>query len=141
VTRWIGLEKIRRRFLALPKHARTMVDEALVQGADEIVTMQKRLVEVDDGELRDSIHWEWIPAPANAARAIRIRAGNARVRYAHLVEFGTAPHRVGGRFAGAMHPGTAPAPFFYPAYRALKKRVKGRVRRSLRKAVLASRNA
>lgn len=138
MTRWIGREKLRKRFLALPPLARQMVDDALRQGADEIVAMQKRLAPVDDGDLRDAIHWEWIKAPANAARAIRIRAG---VKYAALVEYGTAPHRVGGRFAGAMHPGSAARPFFYPAYRALRKRVKSRIRRSLRKAVIASRNS
>lgn len=135
-TRWIGREKVRRRFLALPEHARRFVDDAMVKGADEIVAMQKRLAPVDDGDLRDAIHWERINP-----LAIRIRAGNARVRYAHLVEFGVAPHKVGGRFAGAMHPGTKPAAFFFPSYRALRRRVKGRIRRSLRKAVVASRTS
>lgn len=36
--------------------------------------------------------------------------------HAHLVEFGTAPHVLGGRFEGAMHPGTAPQPFARPAW-------------------------
>jgi HK97 gp10 family phage protein len=34
------------------------------------------------------------------------------VKYAHLVEFGTAGHMIGNRF----HPGTRPQPFLEPAY-------------------------
>ena len=36
------------------------------------------------------------------------------VKYAHLVEFGTAPHYQPGR--GVVHPGSAPHPFMAPAY-------------------------
>lgn len=36
--------------------------------------------------------------------------------HAHLVEFGTAPHINGGRFAGSQHPGTSPQPFARPAW-------------------------
>ena len=43
-----------------------------------------------------------------------------RAFHAHLVEFGTAPHIVGGKFAGARHPGTAPQPFARPAWDANK---------------------
>jgi HK97 gp10 family phage protein len=43
------------------------------------------------------------------------------VRYAHLVEFGTAPHYQPGR--GVVHPGTAPHPFMTPAYFATREQV------------------
>lgn len=43
-----------------------------------------------------------------------------RAPHAHLVEFGTAPHINGGRFAGSQHPGTAPRPFARPAWDANK---------------------
>ncbi len=36
------------------------------------------------------------------------------------------------------HPGTAPHPFFYAAYRTLKKRVKGRISRAMKKAIRES---
>lgn len=39
-----------------------------------------------------------------------------RAPHAHLVEFGTAPHINGGKFAGSKHPGTAPQPFVRPAW-------------------------
>lgn len=43
------------------------------------------------------------------------------VRYAHLIEFGTAPHYQPGR--GVVHPGTAPHPFLTPAYHSTKAEV------------------
>ncbi|WP_112312253.1 HK97-gp10 family putative phage morphogenesis protein [Pseudogemmobacter bohemicus] len=38
--------------------------------------------------------------------------------HAHLVEFGTAPHKNKGKFAGSDHPGTSPKPFMRPAFEA-----------------------
>lgn len=72
---------------------------------------------------------------ADPDMSVTITAGNSSVRYAHLVEFGTAPHKVGGKFAGAQHPGTAPQPFFYPAYRMNKRKIKARIRRVLKRAI------
>ncbi|RWN33433.1 HK97-gp10 family putative phage morphogenesis protein [Mesorhizobium sp.] len=43
------------------------------------------------------------------------------VKYAHLVEFGTAPHYQPGR--GVVHPGTAPRPFLTPAFHSTKEEV------------------
>ncbi|XQZ45688.1 HK97 gp10 family phage protein [Paracoccus yeei] len=43
-----------------------------------------------------------------------------RAFHAHLVEFGTAPHKNAGLFAGSQHPGTAPQPFARPAWDANK---------------------
>lgn len=66
--------------------------------------------------------------------SVTITAGNDFVRYAHLVEFGTAPHTNGGRFAGSRHPGTAAQPFFYPGYRAHKKSVRAKVSRAINRS-------
>jgi HK97 gp10 family phage protein len=41
--------------------------------------------------------------------------------YAHLVEFGTAPHLQPGR--GVTHPGSAPHPFMAPAYYSTREQV------------------
>jgi hypothetical protein len=45
---------------------------------------------------------------------LAMRDGRRPVRYAHLIEFGTAPHFQPGR--GVTHPGSAPKPFLTPAY-------------------------
>lgn len=47
--------------------------------------------------------------------------------YARFVEFGTAPHINGGRFAGTMNPGTPPRPFLRPAWDSEQEAVLDRV--------------
>lgn len=67
--------------------------------------------------------------------SVTITAGNTRVRYAHLVEFGTAPHINGGKFAGTRNPGAKAQPFFFPGYRANKKQFKNKVKAAIRKGI------
>lgn len=122
---------------------------ALVASAEEIAAFQRRLVPVKSGKLRNSIsvnkggrgpkYSQGSGMKANDKAdpdlTVTITAGNTDVRYAHLVEFGTAPHEVGGLYAGAQHPGSKPQPFFFPPYRAYRKRARGRSSRAM-KAVI-----
>lgn len=144
-----GLDKLNRKLRAIPKAAKAEARKAVLLGATEISALQKSLAPVDDGDLRDSIH---VTGPGQAtppysqpggSRTAKpeeaiVTAGNTKVRYAHLVEFGTAPHPQGGMFEGAQHPGTAPQPFFWPGYRALRRRVRSRVTRNINKAIKAA---
>lgn len=122
------------------------------------VSGQGRKIGLRPGALRDSIVQTWgggkvayasLSGHGSAARgavsseavagdadlSVRISAGNTRVRYAHLVEFGTAPHPQSGQFKGSRHPGTAADPFFFPSYRALRKPTRSRITRSIRKSI------
>lgn len=153
-------DRLLKKLAALPHHVRSAMKQALAQGADELVDMQKRLAPVGPpsgaqaakgarpGALRDSIKQTWGDSKVAYASlrggagekgdpdlTVTITAGNSEVRYAHLVEFPTAPHKVGGKFKGAQHPGTQAQPFFYPAYRALKRRIKSRINRETKKAM------
>lgn len=56
--------------------------------------------------------------------------------YAHFLEFGTAPHIVGGLFAGAQHPGTAPKPFARPAWDATQDQALARITEALRAEIM-----
>lgn len=117
----------------MPQIAKDEIKKALETSADEIVSMAQRLVPVDKGDLRDSVGWTWGKAPKGAMTlgkvaeaslagdlTITIYAGNSEAFYSRFVEFGTQK---------------MPAqPYFYPAYRASKKRAKSRVRRSITKA-------
>lgn len=135
-----------KKMAALPEAARKEIGQALEQGGQEIMAAQKRLAPKRTGALARSIamtkgganlpKYAAFGSAGNAANdlSIAISAGNAGVRYAHLVEFGTAPHIAGGLFEGAQHPGAKPHAFFYPAYRAYKRRVKGRVTRAAKKS-------
>jgi HK97 gp10 family phage protein len=147
MTKWIGREKVRRRFKALPDAVQAKVRDSLAKSAVEISRAQKRLAPVEDGDLRASLTWRWATgekikyafgSSAKGTFGVLVTAGNTKVRYAHIVEFGSAPHKVGGIFKGAQHPGTSPQPFFFPAYRAARRRVRARNRRALKAAVAAS---
>lgn len=59
-----------------------------------------------------------------------------RAFHAHMVEFGTAPHINGGKFAGSQHPGTSPQPFVRPAWDATKDEVLRRISDELRAQIM-----
>lgn len=119
-TRVEGIDRLTRRFSRLPAKMKAEVKLALEQSADELVGFQKRLAPVDDGDLRDSIR----KRPGQHELAVEVAAGDKKTFYVGMVEFGTI---------------NAPAqPFFFPAYRSLRKRIKGRTSRAVKKAVRAN---
>lgn len=142
-----GLDRLRQKLTrALPEKVKAKVKEALEQSADQAVAAMKALAPVDGGDLQRSIAWTWGDAPKGAIAIatskakvgdlrITIYAGGGDAYYARFVEFGTAPHVNKGKFAGSKHPGTAAQPFFYPGWRLVSRRVKGRVTRAVTKAV------
>lgn len=142
-----GLASLRRKFKRLPELAREEISKAMEESAADVVALAKSLVAVDRGDLRDSIAWTWGEAPkgsivlgevrgGRAAGSLRITiyAGDDKAYYARWVEFGTAPHVNGGLYAGSDNPGTPAQPFFYPAWRASRKRAKSRVTRAITKS-------
>lgn len=143
-----GADALKRKMRAFPKRAREQIAQAMEQSADEIVKMAKSLAPVDDGDLQMSISWTWGSAPKGSLTlgtvrsegkgvgnmAITVFAGNDKAFYARWIEFGTSPHVQGGMFTGSQHPGTPARPFFYPAYRALRRRIRSRTSRAIRNA-------
>jgi HK97 gp10 family phage protein len=154
-----GIAEMNRAFAAIPKRVESAARKAMEQGAEELVAMMKRLAPVDDGDLRDSIGWSWGKAPAGAAvfaesttpdeRGLKliVYAGNRKAFYAAFVEFGTEAHSTakgGGTVVGKkaaaesgakLHKGSRAQPFFFPAYRALRKRIQSRIRREMKKSI------
>lgn len=142
-------QELLRKLAAMPDRVRGEVKTAIHQGADDVTAMQKRLAPKKTGALANSIQANFggfVPAFAGLRSGgsgeagdpdltAVITAGNYQVFYAHLVEFGAAPHIAGGKFAGAKHPGASAQPFFYPGYRATRRRVKARISRAITKAV------
>lgn len=128
------LARLERRLMAVPKKVREDVQPALLKSGHELADAMKRLAERsrDSGDLIESI--EVTPAGRSTPpysqpggskvvpeNAVAITVGNDDVRYPHLVEYGTEK---------------APAqPFFWPAYRLLKRRIQRRIKRSISKAV------
>lgn len=139
-----GLSRFQRRLSAVPKVARDELRKALEQSAEEMVTHMKRLVPVVTGELQMSIGWTWGEAPkgamiiarsrasaytraaAGAGMVVTIYAAGGEAWYGRLIEFGKGPLKKGK------------SPFFYPVWRIYKRRVKARISRATKKAVLAA---
>lgn len=134
---------------ALPKEVRDALAPAIEQGANEISTLQRRLAPKRSGALARSIRvvkGSYTPENSNvrgissgplkgdADLTFYLVAGDATAWYARLVEFGTAPHENSGIYDGSEHPGAKPRPFFYPAYRAMRRRVRARITRETKKA-------
>lgn len=130
----IGVAKLRKKLEALVAVGRDEIRRAMETSADEIVALAKNLVPVDKGDLKDSIGWTWGKAPKGAMTlgtvqtnevdsgfTITIFAGNSEAYYARWVEFGTQK--------------MAAQPYFYPSYRALRRRSKSRVTRAVTKAI------
>lgn len=134
-----GVRELKRKLELMPQAIKEEMRKAMALGADEVVALAKNLVPVDQGDLRDSIGWTWGDPPKgsiilgnikrsgkaqarkDAGLLITIYAGNDQAYYARWVEFGT------------VH--MTAQPFFYPSWRAVRKRVKSRVTRSTNKAI------
>lgn len=130
-----GVTELKKALAFMPKNVENATRKAMEKSASELVEMMKRLVPVDDGDLRNSIGWTWGDVPAGsavilksgggkeyAAMQIKVFAGNDKVFYARFVEFGTKS-------------GKPAHPFFFPSWRALRKRIKSRIVREQKKAI------
>jgi HK97 gp10 family phage protein len=126
--------RLQARLEAIPLAVREAVQPALLKSGDELADMMRHFAESSrvTGALIDSIAvtpgGESTPPysqPGGATivpeNAVMITAGDQEVRYAHLVEYGTSKMKA--------------EPFFWPAYRLLKKRVTARMKRAVKKAV------
>lgn len=140
---------------ALPLELKKGIIGAMEKGAQDIVDLQYHLCPVDTGDLRNSIDWNWGAVPKGVSLGIKggpegtaegqkdlllsIHAGDERAFYARWVEFGTRPSTKGDRVSAPSrgkgktrisyrtHPGTRPQPFFFPGYRANRKKAVARI--------------
>jgi len=123
-----GVAELRKKLAAMPKVAKAEIRKVLEVSAAEMVSLAKALAPVDVGNLRDSIRSE--PGDHDLAVVVRaggelttreVRAGSGEdYDYSLAAEFGTID--------------TPEQPFFWPSYRAVKKRAKNRATRAVRKA-------
>ncbi|WP_439637007.1 HK97 gp10 family phage protein [Oceanicaulis sp.] len=118
-----GLEGYRAKLRRLSEASVKHISAALEKNGDELSAMRRRLVNKDAGDLEASIGWEWATGKGRAGLkgdmrlAIKATAGSPSAYYASWQEFG--PY------------GT---PYFFPAYRALKKTMQSRLARAYGKA-------
>lgn len=153
-------ERLRKRFRAISPALRLAVEEALEANAAELTEAVRRNVPIDDGDLKASIRWrKGLPkakrrdgtvreAGQDPDLSVRVIAGDEKAFYARLVEFGTAPsaaeaprqnrnyrRTVVMTKGKAAHAGIPAQPFFFPTYRAWKRKLKARLSRAVGKAI------
>ncbi|MGY6251610.1 HK97-gp10 family putative phage morphogenesis protein [Bosea thiooxidans] len=142
-------ESALRKLAAIPPAVRSAAKQALAQSADELTdAIRAAAPQGKTGKLKKSVAQTWgggavrysalrgnVGQAGDPDLSVVISAGNSGVRYAHLVEFGTAPHINGGIFAGTEHHGTRAQPFFYPTWRRLRRRARSRISRAVTKAI------
>jgi len=129
-----GLDKFNARWKAIPKRAKINVRAAMEDAANDIVEeMWSRAPEGETLQLGASIGWTWGDAPAGTmtigkvggkeygTMRITIYAGGGDAFYARFQEFGTA--------------NMSANPFFFPVWRARKRRVKSRISRAISKSI------
>ena len=92
---------------------------AVEKNAQQVNAAQKRLVEVVDGDLQDSL--TYYPVKGFDGLRWRVVAGDEQAFYARMVEFGV--------------PGRKRSPFFYPAYRSVRRAMRARMSRATKKAI------
>lgn len=125
-------ERLARRLNAIPMAVKKAVQPALLKSGTELASAMRTLAPEDTGALKKSIA---VTSPGHATpphsqpggsriageNEVLVTAGNNGVRYAHLVEHGTAKAKA--------------HPFFWPAFRLLRKRIQNRTKRAIGKAV------
>lgn len=129
-----GLAEFNRRWGAVPAKVRQAARETLEQNAEEIVAdMRRAAPKGESRKLVNSINWTWGDAPEGAmtlgtvggseyaTMRITIYAGAGDAFYARFQEFGTK--------------NMSANPFFFPVWRARKRRVKSRLTRNINKAI------
>ncbi len=151
----LGLQTLKERFQAFPAEVQAALKQNMEQTAERVVAMMKRLVPVRTGALRESIGWTWGAAPRGAMTLGKVRADNALAitiyaggtqatkRMQRRASGGReSDHKRSGSFEtnearliefGTFH--MAAQPFFYPAWRANRKRYKAGQSAAIRKAV------
>ncbi len=135
-----GEAALKAAMMAIPQKSRDEVARELEVQAAKVVSDMKRLVPVDTGALRESIGWTWGNAPAGSVSVGTVR-GRQFARMAITIYAGTRDKSLGSAdafYARFQEHGTVnmPAnPFFYPAWRANKGRVKNAIKRAVKRAV------
>ena len=115
-----GVMDVERNLRKLPSRVqKRAIQRALRRGAKVVLVDAKRRVPVDTGLLRNSLRLRPQRGDALETGLVLFADQKRGGFHAHLIEFGTKPHRLKG---GGMHPGTSPQPFMRPAFDSKKRK-------------------
>lgn len=124
-----GIDRLKRRLTASGQTLERVVEEAMFNGADEVVSMARLMVPKDSGKLANSITRSGMLKTPKGNAKIEISAGDAstivgtRVKFqlAQIVELGAVGH---------------PAqPFLRPALRLKSRAIRTKIRAAMRAAI------
>lgn len=127
-----GFGRFQRKMKSLPVAVREAIGPAALLGAQEIADAVEALAPEDTGDLKNSVT---VTGPGQATPpysqpggshvvpegAAAVSVGSSDVRYPHLIEHGTSK--------------MAAQPYFWPAFRSMRKRATNRMKRAMSKAV------
>lgn len=99
------------------------VEAGLLKAGEIVNAEQKRLVPEDEGDLKDSLKYYLGRGEKTGNQAVRILATDFKAPW---IEFGTKRKDQGGRAQ----------PFFFPGFRATRRRARTAISKSVREAVL-----
>ncbi len=128
-----NLDRLKAKLAAMPGQIKPAIKQALDKNADQLMSLQKNLVPVGEtGVLASTIRKEQgalelsVVVKAGGEKTTKkiredAKGGAPDYDYANAVEFGTEH--------AAAHP------FFFPAFRALKKTMKSRLSRAISAAI------
>lgn len=129
-----SLRRFQRRLQAIPKGVRAAVQPALQKSAEEVAAAARVLAPEDDGDLRRSIRVE--AGPHELARTVAA-GGDLTTRPVRDGADASYDYALGQEFGTRKMPAN---PFFFPAFRSLRKRAAGRIKRAMSKAIRESRS-
>ena len=139
-----GVAALRRKLTKkVPEALREQIKKDLEKWADEVVQMAKGLAPKKEHKLVNSIGWTWGEAPAGSITIGTFRGnqfGTMRVTIYAGDQTTMVTNKRGHKFQNAwlQEVGTRAmqsTPYFFPAYRSLKKRGKARLARNTRKVI------
>lgn len=129
-----GLRELKARWSSIPRRVTEAVQAEMEKQAEQVVQMMRRLVPVDQGDLRDSIGWTWGEAPKGAMTIGKVGGkeyGTLRI----TIYAGGTKDSFHGVFQEFGTRNMAANPFFYPSWRARRKRVKSGITKAMNKAI------
>lgn len=138
-----GLDKFSRTLRAIAADARAAMQSECDRSASQMVRLARALAPHRTGALAASIQAHSGPPPAHSQGkslsgsgiGATVSFGSSDVRYGALVEFGTKPHEQPNNPYNRHHPGARANPFFWPAWRAERRRFTRRMGKAMRDAI------
>ena len=123
-------DRLFAKLRAMVPASETAMAEANTQSAEEMLSLARSYVPVEHGALRASLR----QSPAERGAVLVEAGGPATTKAVRSGSTATFDYALGQEYGTAKHPAQ---PFFWPAYRLMRTRFRGRASRALNKALKA----